>query len=121
MIDPTKSFIGLILCLILLLGCTSQLEKELFGEWQLVQWLNESTGNQREGEVRFKFSEDKRYMAELNGIQEKGEYWVEFQNLHTVEDGKVEKKVKILKLENDTLVLEMNRMGTLEKMVLVKI
>lgn len=103
------------------LACSEdQKEKDLIGEWTLVEWKDVTHDRQKQGEVSFIFKEDKRYKASLNGNVEKGRYWVEFQNLHTVEDGKSEKKVKILKLENDTLIMEMNRMGTMEEMVLVK-
>ena len=97
-----------------------QKEKDLIGEWTLVEWKDVTNDRLKQGEVSFVFKEDKRYTASLNGNAEKGRFWVEFQNLHTVEDGKSEKKVKILKLENDTLIMEMNRMGTMEEMVLVK-
>ncbi|HKK87196.1 MAG TPA: lipocalin family protein [Saprospiraceae bacterium] len=97
-----------------------QKEKDLIGAWTLVEWKDVTNDRLKSGEVRFVFNEGKRYEASLNGNAEKGRFWVEFQNLHTVEDGKSEKKVKILKLENDTLIMEMNRMGTIEEMVLVK-
>ena len=111
----------IIVPLLFLFACSEdQKEKDLIGEWALVAWKDVTHDRQKQGEVSFAFKEDKRYTASLNGNAEKGRYWVEFQNLHTVEDGKSEKKVKILKLENDTLILEMNRMGTMEEMVLVK-
>ena len=40
--------------------------------------------------------------------------------LHTVEDGKAEKKVEILKLTADTLIFQMNRAGTIEEVLLTK-
>ncbi len=95
-------------------------EDQLKGDWEMVEWKNVTDGQIRSGDVSFTFSDEQRYSAKLNGSEEVGKYWIAADNLHTVEDGKAEKKVKIIQLVQDTLIFEMNRMGTIEQMVLIR-
>lgn len=95
-------------------------EDQLVGNWEVVSWTDETNNQIYEADVTFSFDEDGRYVATNGGTEEKGKYWIAADNLHTVEDGKAEKKVKIEKLSTDSLVFGMNRVGAIEKMVLVK-
>jgi len=92
----------------------------LVGSWEAVEWKNLSTGELIPGQVSFSFDDDGRYKAKYGDYVEQGKYWMVSDNLHTVEDGMAEKKVKIEKLTADSLVFGMNRMGQLEKLVLIR-
>jgi len=95
-------------------------DSQLIGEWTAAEWndlTNEKTINIP---VTFTFDAENRYDASYGNSSEKGKYWISASHLHTVEDGKAEKKVEIKKLENDSLIFGMNRMGNLEEIVLVK-
>lgn len=95
-------------------------QSQLVGNWKSVAW-NDLTNKKTVGvDVSFKFDEDGRYIGSYGQQKEEGKFWIAGANLHTIEDGKAEKKVKIEKLQNDTLVFGMNRMGNLEEIVLIK-
>lgn len=95
-------------------------QSQLVGNWKSVAW-NDITNDKTVGvDVTFKFDEEGRYVGTYGQQEEKGKFWIAKDNLHTVEDGKAEKKVKIEKLQNDTLIFGMNRMGNLEEIILVK-
>lgn len=71
-------------------------------------------------DVTFQFDKEGRYIGQYGNSAEQGKYWIAADNLHTIEDGKAEKKVKIKTLNKDTLILGMNRMGSIEELVLVR-
>ncbi|MEM1216035.1 MAG: lipocalin family protein [Bacteroidota bacterium] len=107
--------------LLLFTACEGPYQSEsLVGSWQSIAWRNTTTGTERTTPVHFQFGADERYVATYGAQEEQGRYWIEQENLHTIEDGKAEKKVRIAKLQNDTLIFEMNRAGNLEELVLVK-
>lgn len=95
-------------------------ESQLLGKWKLSEWLDETNDKKIAIDVDFTFEENSRYIANYGRATEKGKYWITRDNLHTVEDGKAEKKVKIEKLTNDSLIFGMNRMGNIEKLILIK-
>ena len=66
----------------------------------------------------FSFDSDRRYSIDYGSQKESGKYWIAVDYLHTVEDGKAEKKVKIISLSADTMILEMNRAGQIERLLL---
>lgn len=68
----------------------------------------------------FIFKPDRLYEIDYGSLKEKGEYWISNEFLHTVEDGQVEKKVKIISLTKDSMFFEMNRAGIIEKVIIVK-
>lgn len=92
----------------------------LVGSWEAVEWKNLSTGELMPGQVSFSFDDKGRYKARYGDSVEQGRYWMVSDNLHTVEDGMAEKKVKIEKLTADSLVFGMNRMGQLESLTLLR-
>ena len=109
--------------LLILLGCQNEAkyqESQLIGTWDAIEW-NDLTNNEKI-DIRFDFSfgEDSRYVGNYGDSSEQGKYWISGDNLHTIEDGKAEKKVKIKKLNKDTLIFGMNRGGTIEEIVLVR-
>ena len=102
-------------------SCEAPYQSEaLVGNWKSVAWRNTTNGTAITTPVTFNFEPTERYEATYGSNTEKGKYWIVEDNLHTIEDGKAEKKVRIAKLQNDTLVFEMNRAGNLEELVLVK-
>ena len=118
-----KNSIWIALVCFFLVSCDSlaDYEKEaLFGRWEAVEWKKMNSGELMSGDVFFTFEEDGRYKAKYGENIEKGRYWIVSDNLHTVEDGMAEKKVKIEKLTADTLVFGMNRMGQLEQLTLLR-
>ncbi len=118
-----KNSIWIALVCLFLVSCDSlaDYEKEaLFGQWEAVEWKKMNSGELISGAVFFTFEDDGRYKARYGESIEKGRYWIVSDNLHTVEDGIAEKKVKIEKLTVDSLVFGMNRMGQLEQIKLLK-
>ena len=109
--------------LLILLGCENEAKyqaSQLVGNWDAIEW-NDLTNNERiDISVDFSFGEDGRYIGNYGDSSEEGKYWISGDNLHTIEDGKAEKKVKIKKLNQDTLIFGMNRGGTLEEIVLTR-
>ena len=111
----------IVLVLVVLAGCAGKYnEDQLAGKWKGVEWKDVTNQKIIDSPVTFSFEEDGRYEATSGMSSEKGRYWISGENLHTREDGKAEKKVKIAKLQNDTLVFRMNRAGTIEEILLVK-
>lgn len=107
--------------LVLLLGCAGKYdEDQLVGKWAGVEWKDVTNDKIIDVPVSFTFDKDGRYVANSGTATEKGRYWISEEKLHTVEDGKAEKKVKIAKLRNDSLIFEMNRAGAIEEILLIK-
>ncbi|MFK7936065.1 MAG: lipocalin family protein [Saprospiraceae bacterium] len=105
------------------IGCQNEStyqEQELLGDWNAVSWKDVTNQKTIDAKVSFNFTADNAYIGNYGNSSEKGKYWIAGDNLHTIEDGKAEKKVKIKKLANDTLIFEMNRVGTIEEMVLIR-
>lgn len=113
----------LLIGIICLLGCQGESkyeEQQLLGSWKAIAWNDLTNNKSIDIAVDFKFEEGNTYIGNYGDSSEKGKYWIAGENLHTIEEGKVEKKVKIKKLANDTLVFGMNRAGTLEEIILIK-
>lgn len=92
----------------------------LYGEWTGADWLisGKSSGRAAE-EVRFSFTATE-YTAAYGEQRERGSWRVEGKKLYTVADNKIEKVVKVSRISSDTLVLDMNRAGQDEQLILVK-
>lgn len=111
----------IVIGLVFLLGCAGKYnEDQLVGQWKGVEWKDVTNDKIINAAVAFSFEADGRYEATSGTSSEKGKYWISGENLHTVEDGKAEKKVKIAKLQNDSLLFRMNRAGVIEEILLVK-
>jgi len=108
--------------LFLISSCVVEKHKEpLIGDWTLSNWEVKSTKQKLSGQkMDFTFKDNDRYLVDYGSEQEKGDWRVAGNNLYTTEDDNVQKMVKITKLENDTLVFDMNRSGRLETVTLVK-
>ncbi|MEM6724438.1 MAG: lipocalin family protein [Bacteroidota bacterium] len=118
---PTKALF--LFSIILFIGCQSEpqyTEDQLLGQWNLTEWKDLTNDKAIDGTVQFIFEAESRYTGTYGKLKEVGKFWIEGDNLHTIEDGKAEKKVKIEKLNSDTLIFGMNRVGNLEQMILIK-
>jgi len=105
-----------------LMACQSKYDvKKLYGEWNLSEWVIESTGKKVSNKMNMNFQKDGTYIIDYGSKKENGKFWIANEFLHTVETGKAEKKVKLLQLVQDSLMFQMNRAGQLEKVSLVKI
>jgi hypothetical protein len=91
------------------------------GEWKGSQWLVKGQDSGRKAEaVEFTFNEDGQYSAVYGSQEEEGTYRVEDNKLFTKSEG-LEKMVQYYLSEGkDTLILDMNRGGTMEQLVLIK-
>lgn len=111
----------MIIILAALAGCSGKYdESQLAGQWTGVEWRDVTNDRVIDVPVAFTFDEDGRYEASSGSSAEKGKYWITEEKLYTIEDGKAEKKVEIAKLENDSLLLRMNRAGVIEEILLVR-
>lgn len=116
-----KYVLSVLLCCFLMLACQSKYDvTQLHGEWKTVQWIQSNSGNSVNNPMNFKFDSDDRYEVDYGSETEEGRYWIAGDYLHTVEDGRAEKKVRIIKLTKDSLEFEMNRAGYLEMVTLVR-
>jgi len=106
---------------LLIISCADGLDESLLhGSWKTVEWKVVDTGQEINNQMDFTFDSKRRYSVDYGTEKEQGRYWVAVDYLHTVEDGKAEKKVKIKSINSDTLQLEMNRGGRIERLVLLK-
>ncbi len=104
-----------------LAACSSQWDSSLLiGEWKSTSWTIVDIAKEVEGKMDFVFKSNERYELDYGSKIEKGKYWIFGDFLHTVEDGKNEKKVKIISLSSESFIFEMNRAGTIERVVLQK-
>jgi hypothetical protein len=110
---------SLVLCLA---GCsTSEYKEELPGRWQAFSWQanGQPDAHATEGTI-FVFEETGRYQYTYSGTTEQGEWYLSGPELFTTPDGGTKMMVRIDRLEGDTLVFDMNRGGTAERLTLVR-
>ena len=96
----------------------------LIGKWKGVSWkANQKDSGRNAADVRFEFFEDNTYTAAYGGDAEKGTFRLRFDGkLFTTASGQneLEKSVLLAKITPDTLIMNMNRVGTPEQLILVK-
>ena len=115
----TQSFLAL--SFLMLYACSGQYTKEdLRGAWTVKSWVEFKSKKTISAQMDMTFNPEGKYVVDYGTEKEEGKFWVENDYLHTVENGKAEKKVKIIKLNIDSLVIEMNRAGSIEQVVLVR-
>lgn len=116
---------------ILLFACKSapKINPELLiGTWNGVDWKVKGVSSGRDAEsVFFVFApfSDKQmnegtYIAAFGDQKEKGSYKLTGDKLYTTAEDKVEKVVRIIHVNTDTLILGMNRMGQEEELILIE-
>lgn len=89
------------------------------GQWKLKNWVIEQTGEPLKGTMDMSF-ETRNYAIDYGSEKEEGVYWLMGEYLHTIEKGAQEKRVKMLRLEKDSMELLMNRGGRLERILLTR-
>lgn len=93
----------------------------LYGDWVGHDWVVAGDSQpQRALAVRFSFAAPDRYEASLGNSTEAGSFRLSGDKLYTTAEGTAEKVVRVQRLAGDTLVLDMNRAGTEERLVLVR-
>ena len=110
--------------LIFMVSCQSPSyeKEELWGQWNKLSWTIEEGGDEISQGADFVFLEDGRYEVDYGGgVTEVGKYYIDGERLYTKEEGAAEKNVKILKLNRDSLVFEMNRAGRIELLTLGRV
>jgi hypothetical protein len=91
------------------------------GEWKAAAWEVQGVPSPMDkDEVIFTFVLPDAYTASFGTQKEKGTYRVEVDKLYTTAEGQIEKMVGIRQPHPDTLILDMNRQGTQEALILVK-
>ena len=115
----------------LLFACKSEPKinpEMLIGTWNGVDWRVKGVSSGRDAtSVFFVFSplapdhlNEGTYIAAYGDQKEKGSFILKWDKLYTTAEDKVEKVVRIVNINADTLVLGMNRMGQAEELVLVE-
>jgi len=93
----------------------------IHGTWNGVSW--EISGMEQmdeNSEMVFVFNEDSTYTAGTGSQMEKGVYLYKNEKLYTTAEGKIEKMVEVKLPSSDTIIMNMNRVGTAETITLVK-
>jgi len=110
------------LCFCLIIACQQQKwpDEALHGQWDSSSWINLNTQKEISSQLDFNFKSDGRYELDYGTKLVEGKFWIESDYLHTIEDQQSEMKVKILSLNQDSLVIDMNRGGHMERVILLK-
>jgi hypothetical protein len=120
-----KKIIFSTLMLTALVSCKQDDSKKqlLFGKWQGTAWTVAGKDSGRDAKaVNFEFKNDDTYAASFGGQGEKGTFRLSEDKLYTTSEAanKIEKMVKLSTISADTIVMDMNRVGDSEQLVLVK-
>lgn len=112
----------LILIATILFSCVSETTtNNIAGNWQCVAWKVSGEHSDRNvSAVNFQFHEDNTYQANMGQQSEKGKFKIKNNQLYTTAEGQIEKMVKIKLKSKDTLLMDMNRVGTKEQLILVR-
>lgn len=117
-----KKIIPILFIAMVLSSCNEESKKPLLiGQWQGVSWTlrDKETGRDAKS-VTFVFANEDKYSASFGTLSEGGTYRLSKDMLYTTGENKIEKMVKLSKITADTIIMEMNRMGDAEELVLVK-
>lgn len=93
----------------------------LLGKWKGVAWkVNGKDAGRDASSVKFEFQVGDHYTAAYGEQAEKGTFRLAGDKLYTTAENKIEKMVKLAMLTADSLVMDMNRAGESEQLILVK-
>ncbi len=108
-------------CLIFI-NCKQDDKKPLLlGKWQGVSWkVNGKESGRDFKSIYFDFKADDTYSTAYDSQTEKGTYRLLGDKLYTTGENKIEKMVKLSTSTVDTIVMDMNRAGTSEELILAK-
>ena len=117
-----KALLILLPMLLTLVSCQQEDKKPLLvGAWQGVSWkVNGKESGRDFKTIHFDFKMDDTYSAGFEGQSEKGVYRLSGDKLYTTGENKIEKMVKLSTFTADTIVMDMNRAGESEALVLAK-
>ncbi|MBT8189716.1 MAG: lipocalin family protein [Saprospiraceae bacterium] len=117
-----KTLLILLLMVFVFSGCqdNKQAKTDILGDWESIDWYIKNTGEKVNQKMDFSFDDASNYMVDYGSQKEEGSYYISFDKLYTTETGQKEKNVKIVRLDSDTMIFEMNRAGSLELIVLSK-
>ena len=94
---------------------------QILGEWTGISWEVEGKPSGRDAtQMHFKFNADDTYTLTFGAMGEKGKFKLKGNKLYTTEEGKLEKMVEIKLPSSDTMIMNMNRQGDAEELVLVR-
>jgi hypothetical protein len=93
----------------------------LLGKWQGVSWkVNGKESGRDYKSTHFDFKADDTYSTAYDTQTEKGTFRLSGDKLYTTGENKIEKMVKLSTLTADTMVMDMNRAGESEALILAK-
>ena len=117
-----KAFLILTPFLFLFTNCKQEDNKPLLiGKWQGVSWkVNGKESGRDYKSVNFDFKMDDTYSTAFDTQLEKGTFRLAGDKLYTTGENKIEKMVKLSTLTADTMVMDMNRAGESEALILAK-
>jgi hypothetical protein len=97
----------------------------LIGNWNLAAWMEAGRPKLVKADlIQFEFKADNSYIAMKGDQKEAGNFRLDRNKLYTTDTlnaDKIEKMVLLSRISTDTLYVDMNRQGTSEKLILVKI
>ena len=95
--------------------------EDVIGKWKGQSWLVKGEDVGRDASrVKFEFNSDSTYYAAMGSQDEKGIFRLVENKLYTTAQGDAEKNVELSKVNADSMVMMMNRQGTMETLVLVR-
>ena len=99
-------------------GYESYNQREVEGQWFSNSW--ESNGEETGMRAWIAFDSDSTYRAIFNENREQGTYWIDGYKLFTKADGAEAIVVKIKDLDDNLLILDMNRSGNKETLLFTR-
>ena len=107
---------------LLCMACNETVDKKLIvGDWKGSEWLVQGQPAMIDASTAaFTFRDDGTYTYAYAEALESGKYFISNNELFTTPTGGIKMMVKIVQLTPDTLVFDMNRGGTSEKLTLVR-
>ena len=103
-----------ILAIAAIAACTyeSYNQRQIEGQWYSESWT--SGGEETGYRAWMAFDQDSTYRALFQNRREQGKYWIDGHRLYTDSEDGDPIKVKIASLEDESMVIEMNRGGNQE-------
>ncbi len=117
-----NTFFLLSFFLLSIFACTPESNNQkVVGNWQGASWkVKGEESGRNAADVLFEFNADNTYFAAFGQQKEEGTFRLVENKLYTTAEGKAEKMVQVSLYSIDTLVMDMNRVGILEQLILVK-
>ena len=94
-------------------GYESYNQREIVGQWFSESWT--SAGEETGYKAWMAFDQDSTYRALFNNRREQGTYWIDGDRLFTHARDAQPIKVKIASLDEQSMVIQMNRGGIAEE------